>query len=402
MTRLAIVGVPRTGYTLVEAIAQARMRGMEVALLDRPTALDGCPAAPAIRRIALDRPDSAAAADALHDFDPRFVVSFSEFSLVLAAEIREKLGLSGPSLETIRRTRCKHATRLRLQEHGLTRAVFAATTLADLDETVARFEPPFVIKPACMTGSIGVHAVRRHADVAAFRERFVSWEAEAGRDRTFVVESFIEGDEYSVEGICHDGAFHLVAVTAKHTDGFPNFAEIGHILPARDCPAVDFAGFVGRVAAALELDSTPIHAEVKVLGAEIELIEIHARFGGDRIPLLIERALGYHVFGAWYDALLGVAPPSPGPVRAIAGIRFLHPGELGPLGRSLRSRPDVDCCLQVDAVGPRGAEREADNIRILNPRIGHVLFTADCHDAAESFFADLDPAQPTVHSGRAA
>jgi biotin carboxylase len=402
VTRLAIVGVPRSEHTLVEAILQARLRGLEVALVDRPSALDGCPGSPAVRRIALDRPDAVTAADTLREFDPRFVVSFSEFNLLLAAEIRERLDLPGLSPEAVRRTRCKYATRERLKEQGLTRAAFALTALADLDETAARFDPPFVIKPTSMTGSIGVHAVRRHEDVAAFKERFVSWEAEATRDRAFVVESFLEGEEYSVEGICHGGAFHLVAITAKRTNGFPNFAETGHLLPARSCPGVDFAGFIGRVAAALELDSTPIHAEVKALGTRIELIEIHARFGGDLIPLLIEKALGYNVFSAWYDTLLGEAVTPPGPARAIAGVRFLHPGELEALAQSLRSRPDVDFAMRVNATGRRGAEGEADNIRILNPRIGHLLFTADGHDAAEAFFTDLDPTRPTVDSGRAA
>ncbi len=402
MKRIAIVGVPRNEHTLEQAIVQARMRGMAVALLDRPAALDACSALSGVVRIALERPDAAVGAEALGEFDPSFVVSFSEFNLLLAAEIREQLGLSGLSSEAVRRTRCKHQTRQRLEERGLTRAAFALTTLADLDKTTARFEPPFVIKPASMTGSIGVHAVRRREDVAAFRERFVSWEAEAGRDRAFVVESFIPGDEYSVEGICHEGVFHLVAVTAKRTDGFPTFAETGHLLPARDCPGVDISGYVGRVAAALGLDSAPIHAEVKIFGTQIELIEIHARFGGDLIPLLIEKAFGYNVFGAYYDALLGAPPPTPGPARAVAGIRFLHPGEVERLAHALASRPDVDFSMRINATGSHGAEREADNIRILNPRAGYVLFTAVGHDAAEAFFTDLEPGRLTADQGRAA
>ncbi|MES2096978.1 MAG: ATP-grasp domain-containing protein [Pseudomonadota bacterium] len=401
MTRLAIVGVPRNEHTLVEAILQARVRGWEVALVDKRAALDACSAPAGAQLIALERSDAVVATDTLSDFSPDLVVSFSEFNLLLAAEIRGLLGLPGPSSGAVRRTRCKHATRQRLSEQCLTRAAFAVTTLADLDATLSRFEPPFVIKPASMTGSIGVHAVRHRDDVAAFKDRFVSWEAEAARDRAFVVESFLPGEEYSVEGICHGGSFHLITVTAKRTDGFPTFAETGHILPARDCPAVDFAGFIGRVTAALELDATPIHAEVKVHGGAIELIEIHARFGGDLIPLLIRKALGYDVFGAYYDSLLGKTPPAPQPSLAVAGVRFLHAGDLDAVIPSQLSGP-VGYCLRVDAANPRGAERDADNIRVLNPRIGHVLFTAGGHDAAETFFAKLGPERRTTDAGRAA
>lgn len=402
MNRLAIIGVPRNRHTLAEAILQARLRGMEVALVDRPAALKECRTPPAVWRIPLDSPNAAIAVEALRVFAPRFVVSYSEFNLVLAAEIRERLGLPGLSPQIVRRTRDKHAARQRVQQRGLTRAAFATTTLDDLEATAARFEPPFVIKPASMTGSIGVHAVRRREDVAAFRDRFVSWETEANRDRAFVIESFIGGDEYSVEGICHHGIFHLIAVTTKFTTGFPNFAEVGHIVPAREHPGADFAGFIGRVATALELDSTPIHAEVKVSGTEIELIEIHARFGGDLIPLLVEKAFGYNVFGAYYDSLLGTVPPPVGDSRAITGIRFLHPGELEPIARSLHVRSGVDYCMQVDPAPAHGAECEADNIRILNPRIGHILFTADDQDTAEGFLADLDldPGRQAADAGR--
>jgi hypothetical protein len=388
MARLAIIGTPRTEYVLAESIIQARLRGLDVALLDAPSGLDRCPAhLPLAERIRLDAADAGRAVEALGPFDPQLVVSFSEFNLLLAAEVRDRLGLAGPTADAVRLTRCKHETRRRLNQCGLSQVAFEVTTLAELEETAKRFEPPFIVKPASMTGSIGVHAVLRWEDLAAFRARFVDPQAEEAGRRQLIVEQYIGGDEYSVEGICCSGAFHLLAVTAKRTNGPPNFAETGHTLPARPRGDANFGGFVGAVAAALGIDAAPIHAEVKVLDGRIELIEIHTRFGGDHIPLLIEKAFGISPFGAYYDVLLGGGPPAPRRHLAVAGIQFLHAEDLGRLGRFPRVFPGLDYDLRVEG---RGAPEAAlDNIRILNRRIAHVIFSAPDHDAADAFVESL-------------
>ena len=398
MTCLAIIGAPRTAYTLIESIVQARLRGMDVVLVDRPSQLNNCPEhAPLANRICLDRLDADRVAEALRGLEPRFVVSFSEFNLVLAAEVRERLGLNGLPAATVKLTRHKHDTRRRLQACGLTKVDLQVTTLADLDKAAERFKPPFVIKPASMTGSIGVHAVRCRDEIASFRTRFVDPDAEEERQRQFIIEDFIEGDEYSVDGIYLAGQFYLFAVAQKRTNGFPNFAEIGHTLPARQSDDVDFGGFIATVAAALDLDTTPIHAEVKVSGRNIELIEIHARFGGDYIPLLIEKAFGYNVFGAYYDVLLGNKPPAIKIQRAVSGIQFLHAGELDHITRFPRLWPNIDYCLHLTGAGEHNAKLDFDNIRILNHRIGRIIFSAIDHDFADAFIGGLYAEDKTAH-----
>jgi carbamoylphosphate synthase large subunit len=399
MACLAIIGVPRTAHTLTQAVVQARLRGLDVALVDKPAQIERCPAdLPVSRRIAIDRLEADAAAEALEPLNPDFVLSFSEFTLLLAADVRERLGLHGSSAAAVRLSRHKHETRRRLQACGLTQVDFEVATLPELDEAALRFDPPFVIKPVSLTGSIGVHAVRSREEVASFKARLVQPEAEAASGSLFIIEEFIRGDEYSVEGIYDGARFHLIAVTQKRTNGFPNFAETGHTLPAPALPDLDFRLFVEAVAAALGLDTTPIHAEVKVHESRLELVEIHARFGGDYIPLLIEMALGYNLFGAYYDLLLGGGVPPPEAPRAVAGIEFLHEEELVFWPSFPRRYPGVTYCVRVDAAG-EPAEAELSNIRILNRRIGHVVFSASDHDAADAFVSSLGSVTSIAGSG---
>ena len=45
-----------------------------------------------------------------------------------------------------------------------------------------------------------------------------------------IVEEYIEGEEYSIEGISFKGKHKFLAITKKFTTGAPNFIETGHIV----------------------------------------------------------------------------------------------------------------------------------------------------------------------------
>lgn len=387
---MVLVGVPRTESTLVEAVLQARLRGMEVVVADTEGALARLPRRIDVATVILaDPPDAAMAARSLAPLGPAFVVSFTEFHLVLAAAIRERLGLPGNSVEVEERVRIKDRTRLRLHERGLTSVRFAVATLDNLDQTVRGFEPPFVVKPVDLTGSIGVHAVESLAEMNAFRDRFVDFAVEQRRGRRFLVETFVPGNEYSVEGICFEGSFHLLAVTLKYTDGVPNFAEIGHLLPADErIDAGACARYLQQVVTALEIGTAPIHAEVKIDGNAIDLIEIHTRFAGDSIPELFERAFGRNLFALYYDALIHGMPPIAPPARCVSGIQFFHADDLTRLTALARQWSEIRYLLSIEARNGH-VTPSLDNVRILNHRVGQLIFDAPTPDAAERFVADL-------------
>ncbi|MFJ9909536.1 acetyl-CoA carboxylase biotin carboxylase subunit family protein [Streptomyces sp. NPDC101152] len=392
MTYLALVGVPRTSYTLHEAVVQARLRGLDVVLVDRAEGLGVVPGTlPVSRLIEVSDMTPDDVTDAAATVSPEHLLSFSELHLALAARVRERLGLPGEPSAVEDLIRDKGATRQRLVDHGLSTVRSALTTLADLPRTAATFPVPFVVKPVDMTGSIGVRAVRDHAEVASYADLFDDPRAEQDRGRRLLLEEFIAGTEYSVEGICLAGTFHLLAVTQKKTSGFPSFYETGHVLPARaqrDDPR--FSSYLQDVVGALGIGTAPIHAEVKVTSEAIDLIEIHTRFGGDLIPLLMERALDIAVFGQFYDALLsGEVPRTPVAPHRIAGVRFLGRTADG-MGQRLPALP-AGVQAEVVLTGPDSREPDAlDNIRLPHRRHGHVLFTAPDHGSAEKFLIEDD------------
>ena len=385
MTCIAIIGVPRTTYSLVESIVHARLRGIDVVLVDIQSVLKKTAGwLPLKRKLPVPALDLHSVVEALTPIQPHFVVSFTEFNMVLAAEVRERLCLSGLSPRVEERVRHKDKTRARLAETGLTHIQFETCTLAQLNSTVRHFEPPFVIKPINLTGSVGVCAIRNHKDISMFPQYFVDFDKERSRDRSFLIEDFIDGTEYSVEGISLNGCFHMLALTKKYTNGFPNFAEIGHILPGRTLSKETYySEFIQRVVTSLEIGTAPIHAEVIESSHALELVEIHTRFAGDLIPLLMERAFEYKVFGMYYDALMFGQVPKTNAPALISGIRFLDRNTVKQLREIPLQASNISYDITVNQAANTESEPSLDNIRIQNHRCGHIVFQVTNHDDAE-------------------
>ena len=134
----------------------------------------------------------------------------------------------------------------------------------------ARWTYPVVLKPLALSGSRGVmRADNREAfEVAFARLRHLLHRADVRIERDdahehVLVESFIPGREYAVEGVLTHGAFTPFAIFDKPDplDG-PFFEETIYVTPSRASAAVQSAviSTVGAAARALGLSHGPVHA----------------------------------------------------------------------------------------------------------------------------------------------
>jgi biotin carboxylase len=154
------------------------------------------------------------------------------------------------------------------------------------------------------------------------------------RDRSAVVEKFVEGPEFSVEALVWEGRIEILAVTDKLTTGSPHFVEMGHsqptALPPADAAAVRQAAVQGI--RALGLNWCAAHAEVKLSPEGPFLIEIGARLGGDFITTeLVPRSTGVDMVAAAIRLCLGEEPDlHPTSPRQGVAIRYLSaaPGRI--------------------------------------------------------------------------
>src|SRR5439155_709410 len=126
---------------------------------------------------------------------------------------------------------------------------------------------PCVLKPLRLAASRGVIRADTPAQFVAAFARVKRILGDAGCERSVLVEDFVPGREYALEGLLVAGELQMLALFDKPDplDG-PYFEETMYVTPSR-LPG-DTRGAVAacaaRAAAALGLREGPVHAELRV------------------------------------------------------------------------------------------------------------------------------------------
>jgi hypothetical protein len=222
---------------------------------------------------------------------------------VIAARVAGHVGLPWHPVEGAAAARHKLLTRERLRDAGLPVPWFVPVAI-DHEPSAISHQPwtyPCVLKPVALSGSRGVmRADNAEGLVAAFaRLQALMRQPDVLAERneahtTAVIEGFIPGREYALEGLLTGGRLHTLAIFDKPDplDG-PFFEETIYLTPSSATDDVQRAivGNVGRAAAALGLRHGPIHAECRVNAEGVFVLEVAARpIGG-----LCARALRFGV-----------------------------------------------------------------------------------------------------------
>ena len=130
---------------------------------------------------------------------------------------------------------------------------------------------PCVLKPLGLSGSRGVIRANNDAEFLAAFSRIKNIAAEP----SILVEDFIPGHEYALEGLVTNGHLQVFALFDKPDplDG-PFFEETIYVTVPQQ-PAI--SDTVQRAVTALGLTDGPIHAEMRVNPAGVWMLEIAAR-----------------------------------------------------------------------------------------------------------------------------
>jgi biotin carboxylase len=273
----------RLGAELV--VASERRQAMSALLGDRALVLP------------LRRPADAAARVVEHAARVPIdaVVAVDDQGVRTASLAAAALGLKTSDPEAVARTRDKAAMRRALADAGVAQPAFRVAEPRGLSvgALAAELGFPVVVKPLSMSASRGV--IR--ADDAAAAERAATrirgmLDGDGQANAPLLVESFVPGAEVAVEGLLRGGALEPLAVFDKPDplEG-PYFEETIYVTPSRQARATLDAILeaTAAAAAALGLSEGPVHAELRVDGDRVTLLELAARSIGG----LCSRALRF-------------------------------------------------------------------------------------------------------------
>jgi formate-dependent phosphoribosylglycinamide formyltransferase (GAR transformylase) len=322
--------------------------------------------------------------------------------VAVAARAAREIGLPGHSPEAADASCNKLLMRQLLRRAGLPVPNFQEAAVGRSPEALARSVPfPCVIKPLALSGSRGV---MRADDESGFIEAFerlraildstgVRAERNALHDRV-LVESFIPGREFAVEGLMTHGALQVLAIFDKPDplDG-PFFEETIYVTPSSESSAVQerIEEAVTTAAKALGLAHGPIHAECRVSGRDVFVLEVAARpIGG-----LCARALMFERAGrsSSFEELLlrhAAGEPTTGWVReALAsGVMMIPIPKRG----ILRHVSGVDSARQVAGVEDVRIAAKADQLLLPLPEsasyLGFIFAKGERSDGVERALRD--------------
>ncbi|HST86250.1 MAG TPA: ATP-grasp domain-containing protein [Kineosporiaceae bacterium] len=245
---------------------------------------------------------------------PEAVVNMVEPLLGWQAQIAGYYGLPGAGLAQVAG---KDAVRAACDAAGVFPLRWRSGSLADLAERAELTGSadsdlfPVIVKPARDTGAS--RNVHRADDAAGLRQVINTGLAELAREDVFIVEEYVDGLEFSVDGFVAEGAFTPVLVVSK-----PGFDEERHhdagilFSPPVGLEAdtvQQFCADLEMLAKSIGVDGAWWHAEGRVrAGGRPALIEINPRPGGRLHIEAARRRTGVDPIEVLIDGALGVRP----------------------------------------------------------------------------------------------
>lgn len=325
---------------------------------------------------------------------PTGVVAGFEYAVPEAAELARTLGLPALGAGAAEAVRQKDVMRQRCEERGVAHPRSVAVGPEAAGPCPLPF--PVVVKPVDCGGSLMVSLCHDQEEYA----RACALVHDPGEDvkfhpnprRTAVVEEYVEGPEFSLDGWVDAEGPHLASVTTKFLSAPPDFFETGHIATAPESSPHGevLERFARQVVAAFDLTVGPFHIETRIVRDRGPvLIEVGARLAGDNIPELVLAGPGVDLCAATADAARGVVH-DPGALSPVsAGLAFVTTDRPGTFAGTL---PGIDAFTR--AAEFRGLLPEAEPGAVLDPgdifsnRVARIHFEGDL-DRVESLVASV-------------
>lgn len=178
------------------------------------------------------------------------------------------------------------------------------------DTDKPKISKTMVIKPLFGSSSCGVQLVTPDTDikqVIARSNEDIAKKFNATSERAFLLESYIPGKAFSIDGIIQNKKIHFAGINEYIYGPLPYFVQIGNIIPANITKKQqDFClKSMRKIIKHFGFDNMPFHAEVILNDNGLYLIEIACRMPGGKISRGYELAYGFNFVEQVVNLYLG-------------------------------------------------------------------------------------------------
>ncbi|MFT5548686.1 MAG: biotin carboxylase [Candidatus Azotimanducaceae bacterium] len=256
--------------------------------------------------------------DSIKGLDIKCVLATDDSCVSLSNKIAQKLGLKHNQSSATILTHRKDLARKAAQKFGCNTPEYQVIELQQSNQYSNSVTYPVVVKPLSLSASKGVIRANNEQqfdkacktiDVILDKSNVTGFE----RDHV-LVEGYLDGPEFAVDGILINGDFHLLAIFDKPEPlTGPYFEETYYLTPSQLTQSSQSAlvEAVAQCCDAYGLAQGPVHAEARITLDGIFLIELAARTIGGQCGQLIEFSLQQKLEEIVIQGLCGVTPNLP-------------------------------------------------------------------------------------------
>ena len=309
------------------AFLAARKLGLDVVAIDPLDTVVGADLADKFYQSDLAALETILSIAEKHSVDGILTLA-ADYPVPTVAKVCQQLNLTGLTETAAMLSTNKAKMRQALQAKGVEIPQWQEThNIEAAIQAVRDLGNSVIVKPADSSGGRGVTLLEITAtnqDISQAFNKALSFSQEG----TVMIEEFIAGQEISVEAVTIDGKTEIVRITDKLTSEAPFFVEIGHSQPTQlgERAIERVKELTNAAIAALEIDNSPSHTEIRFSGDRPYIIEVGARLGGGYITShLVPFSSGVDLVKAAVQLAIGEAPDLKHAKERGAAIRFLRP-----------------------------------------------------------------------------
>ncbi|HCG21152.1 ATP-grasp domain-containing protein [Odoribacter splanchnicus] len=309
------------------------------------------------------------------------ILTTSDYPVNIVARISRMLGLSAMSPGVAEICTNKYLQRTLFSKNGIRTPFFR------LCENTAHLSGltdfPYVVKPVDSSASRGVVRVNNAKELSDAFHLALTY----SRSKKVLVESFIEGREFSVETYTQKGKTDIIAITEKLIIGedYGAFVEDTHIEPARLTKEEDalIRMEVIRAIQVSGLDNSPSHTEVKLSSGEPYIIEIACRLGGDYITSdLVPLSTGVDMLENLIKVSIGEKIEIKPKWKKVSCVQFLNPWNYYRCADFIRRGSSAIVRYEQKPFSERIIKNSLD-------RLGYILLQTDTLEELECILKEI-------------
>jgi len=304
----------------------------------------------------------------------------SDQAVLPTAQLAERLGLPGLPVETARTVADKRRMRAAFEKRKVRCPKGReAASFEEAEQAFHQLGAPVVVKPVDGSAQRGVTEVRAEGELADAVDRALA----ASKASAIVLEQYLDGDEFTVNGFLLAGEYFPMSVTRRLLYPPPPLGVcIAHRYPSlleNEQPLFDLAR---KASLAVGLDTGPSYVQVRMRDGAPWAIEVGARLGGGKDAELAKLVTGFDAIRANVLWALGELTRDDlregDAVASVGQVRFVvhDPGRI--------VRLDTAPALALDGVHEAGWYwREAMTLPPMTSgaeRLGYLLLTAQGED----------------------